>query len=320
MFLRISEPLCLSLVPTYTCSDPSHATFKKSFIFYTEVFTEIIKLRNLEETNSILKNCDEQRQVFTENLQKIRQRPGKKPVHDWRVSVKKIRSFLRLREAITHETWKEEFADTKTLFGIMGKQRDVEMSQGLLAKYQQSGGTELTSFKKSLAADLSLTRKTVTEAVKAYNETGLLLLMEKLRLSLQMIPRPQEKITHAVDENIKNVIVAMQDFKKNAHAIRKLLKDVYYWLKLVPEVKYFDRKQLKLLDTILDRLGQWQDHFVFQRKLKIYRREFLVKPTEEYIASKTLEQDITAMQEKLLVEAEEGVRVLLSKTSTVTIN
>lgn len=271
----------------------------------------------MERSNDILKNIKEQQSVFIENLHKIRQRPGKKAVHDWRVSVKKIRSYLRLREALTHEGWKEEFAETKVLFGVTGRQRDVEMSQGLLTKFQQSKNIQLPLFRKSLASHLTLTRKAVADAVQQYHQTVFLELVGKLDISFQMIMDPVQKISMAVEENMKHAAIAMEQFQKNAHEIRKLLKDVYYWLTLLPEGIYFSKKEMKWLDNILDKLGDWQDLFVFHRKLKGFRKEILVKPETEYRSCKTLEQKVAQLQERLLTEAEADVKQLFSNIKQV---
>ena len=272
----------------------------------------------MDNSNEISRNIEEQQAVFIETLHKIRQRPGKQAVHDWRVSVKKIRSYLRLKEAITHELWKEEFFETRVLFGVMGKQRDVEMSQGLLIKFQKSKNLQLLFFKKHLASNLSLTRKAVVDAVQQYHQTSLLELVDKLELSFQTIPDPEHQIRIVVEENMKQLIAAMEQFKKNAHEIRKLLKDVYYWLKLLPEEFFVSKKEMKLLDTILDKLGQWQDHFVFHRKLKTFRKEILVKPEPEYKGCKMLEQEVAQTQEKLLAEAETKLSNLITNIKQAT--
>lgn len=266
----------------------------------------------MDNLNNILTIINTQQLAFAENLQKIRQRPGKKAVHDWRVAVKHIRSYLRLKNAITNEPWKEGFAETKMLFGIMGKYRDVEMSQALLAKFQKTNTTRFHQFKTQLSGSLTLTRKNLNQAVSQYHETGLLELVNKMQISFQQLTEPEDKIKKAVKENIRKVVTAMEHFKKNAHEIRKLLKDIYYWLKLLPIGCFFANKQMKLLDTILNKLGQWQDYFVFHRKLESFRNEILAKPDVIYSHYKTFENEIEDLMENLLTEAEKETKKLVN--------
>jgi hypothetical protein len=60
--------------------------------------------------NLILKNWLQQEKVFKENLVLSRKRPTKISVHDLRVSIKKMRGYLRLKEELTKDEWKESFS------------------------------------------------------------------------------------------------------------------------------------------------------------------------------------------------------------------
>ena len=64
----------------------------------------------MDEENLILKNGREQERVFIDNLLTCRKRPTKDSVHDLRVAVKRIRSYLRLKKQISGDDWKESLS------------------------------------------------------------------------------------------------------------------------------------------------------------------------------------------------------------------
>jgi len=57
----------------------------------------------MEGSNLILKNWLQQEKIFIDNLMLSRKRPTKISVHDLRVAVKKMRSYLRLKQQFTGE-------------------------------------------------------------------------------------------------------------------------------------------------------------------------------------------------------------------------
>ena len=76
----------------------------------------------------ILKNWLLQEKNFNDNLILSRKRPTKISVHDIRVAVKKMRSYLRLKEELTGDEWKESFLKISALFKSFGRLRDYDMS------------------------------------------------------------------------------------------------------------------------------------------------------------------------------------------------
>jgi CHAD domain-containing protein len=252
--------------------------------------------------NFITQYWDEQCHIFNDNLRLIRQKPSKKAVHDLRVAVKKLRSCLRLREIITAGAWKDSFHDTKTLFSILGKYRDIEMCLSLFSKYNRPKQLPLAAFKQYSKANLSLCRSRIKNAAINYNETGPAGLTALIHSSLLVFTNEelQDKIKECSEIFFKESKQLSDDFKENAHEIRKLLKNVYYWITACPVNPFFDPAGMKTFGKLLDSLGNWQDHFVFQKKLRYFSKEFLVKGTDEYAAAKNLEHTIALSRDELL--------------------
>lgn len=250
----------------------------------------------------ILKSWDEQVLVFTNNLQIIRNRPTKKAVHDIRVSVKKIRAYLRLRQEITGEKWNEQFAGTKILFQTLGKQRDLEMTLALLSKYHRKENTSLIHFKKFLQLNCRLARQWSKRATAEYKEEELQNLTNSFYTSFSPVANEEliNRIREMAEKTLKKLSKLLGSFKKNVHEIRKLLKDLYYWLKACPENPVENLIRLKVLENILRNLGKWQDYFIFLRKLKDFKKEFLVKGSEEFTMTTNCEETMKTLQDELL--------------------
>src|SRR4030095_193437 len=110
-------------------------------------------------TNLILKNWLLQEKLFNENLILSRKRPTKISVHDLRVAVKKMRSYLRLKQQLSGEEWKQSFSKISALFKSFGKLRDYDMSLTLIRKLERKELVSFMFFKEYLSANRSLTRK-----------------------------------------------------------------------------------------------------------------------------------------------------------------
>ena len=274
---------------------------------------------NIDEVMSedlfILKSWDEQIIVFNNNLQTIRHRPAKKSVHDIRVAVKKIRSYLKLRQEFLGENWNEQFSNMKILFQTLGRQRDIEMSLSLLAKYQRKETVLLVHFKKFLQMNCRLTRKWSRQAAANFKDEQLQVLSSVMYESLTALSEEQviNKIREMTIAILKKVRKLSSNFKKNIHAIRKLLKDLYYWLKACPENPVSDLFQIKLLEKILGDLGSWQDYFIFLNKLKDFRKKLSVKGTNEFEMIKSCEEKTKKSQNELLYKIKIRGAVLFLK-------
>src|SRR6187551_4028458 len=102
-----------------------------------KIETTLYFFTSMAGNNLILKNWLQQQKVFNENLILIRKRPTKLSVHDLRVSIKKMRSYLRLKQQFTGEEWKESFSKTSVLFKSFGRLRDYDMSLTLIRKFER---------------------------------------------------------------------------------------------------------------------------------------------------------------------------------------
>jgi hypothetical protein len=134
----------------------------------------------------------------------------------------------------------------------------------------------------------------------------LLLKDDRLTLTQEEL---RNKITGAINRNLANC----RNLYKQPHKLRQYLKEIYYWIKIIQEPLQVEIEYEKELHHILDDFGSWQDHQVFEIKIKHFRKDYLPKLFPEYELLKMLEAAVTEKKEKLLKDAFSKTNRLLRK-------
>ena len=238
----------------------------------------------------ILQNWLNQENIFNNNLEICRKKHSKKAVHDIRVSIKKLRSYIRLCNTITGKDFKPAFQPVVQLFRSFGKLRDNEIALDILKGLNTRHNISSKKFEKYLKVNRSLCSRWAQEDAKLFNDDILPSISESLGTNCIYISSPEmeEKIRMAIDQNMQRTRTFADEFTKQVHKIRKLLKDVYYWSLLHEDLSEASGFTKKELDKILDLLGTWQDYFIFENKLKIFRKSYLQKGDTEFEKIKIL--------------------------------
>jgi CHAD domain-containing protein len=255
----------------------------------------------IKEENILLKTWNEQVKIFSDNLTISQIRPTRKAVHEIRVAMKKMRSYLRLKKKISKEKWREQFTGTLSLFKSFGNLRDVEMSLALTRKYEHKELLSTPVFKNYLSKDRTQSRRVAKQDAKNYNTDELLLFNSQFYLIANKLSndRIYKRVVHLSLEKIDKIKELATHFSKNVHKIRKLLKDLYYWLKICPADIASKSVDLEELDKMLDDLGRWQDHFILREKINVY----LKRSTVEEGNLKEFRKSLLKTQKKLLDKA-----------------
>jgi len=231
-----------------------------------------------------------------------------------RVAVKKLRAYLNLYNLVTEpEEAGLQLVKTETIFNITGKYRDIEISLDLLGSFKNDKKNKYPALRSYLLNALQLTEEKTAAAIKKFNPRELHLIGENIytRLSNESPDAISAKITDVLN---RKLIVIIELFKKSddqPHALRKELKELYYWLTIMPGAVLFSVSQIKKLDKILDLLGSWQDHQVLLTRTKHFRKDFIAKKTEEHTSYKKLAKHLEAKSEKLLGSANLRLKKLL---------
>src|SRR5688572_1104150 len=265
-----------------------------------KIETTLYFFTSMASNNLILKNWLLQEQNFNDNLILSRKRPTKISVHDIRVAVKKLRSYLRLKEEITGAKWKESFLKISALFKSFGRLRDYDMSLILMRKLERKELLSFIFFKEYLSVNRSLTRKWAKQDALKFNDQESDVFNQQFNFLQSSDEEVCEKIIQLSALKIKKVKTLAKHFQKNAHEIRKQLKDVYYWLKICPKDPGFIN--IRVLHRILSYLGNWQDHFILKKKIKQYIQD-LPKRNEEKVMLKNFEKKLVHSQKEVLDRA-----------------
>jgi CHAD domain-containing protein len=212
-------------------------------------------------------------------LQQLKQQNSKEEVHDIRVLIKHFRAYCRLYENILQKKKGcGTLAATKVFFSVLGRQRDLEMSLELLSSFEKETGKYYLAFKDFIAGNLMKAKLEADQSVSGFQLNEIIKTGEEIKLRLS--PFAEDKIVSGIKKECRNTIsktrLLAEDFEKNAHMIRKLLKRLGYWLKLLPEQKLLNKKETDLLTALLDDLGQWQDN------------RMLIKEIDSFLQTKTL--------------------------------
>jgi len=105
----------------------------------------------MDNSSFILLYWRKEQKEFKKNFEILRSRPDKNAVHDIRVSIKKLRACLKLYSLIGEkDKWQTLFTETKKLFSILGKERDIEVCIELISGYEQESGENLIFIKDDL--------------------------------------------------------------------------------------------------------------------------------------------------------------------------
>ncbi len=260
----------------------------------------------------LIQHWKKQQNTFTANLILLKSKSENNAIHDWRVSVKKLRSYLKLFFLILERKFdKDWLSKSEKLFRITGKLRDISMSQFLLDEAEKKNNVKYSSFKSYLNYSFTVTQKRTDLTIHSFDDNELLKAYEYILLELSNIndEKLQERTVDIIFKQIKKISELLKNFsQKNAHELRKLMKDLLYWATISPFPVPNITDRLNNLGNITDKFGNWQDMNVFLTKIKYFRSDLLPKKTEEYLLYKTLEKRLKKKNKVHLQKAEKAAK------------
>jgi CHAD domain-containing protein len=265
-------------------------------------------------SNLILRHWKKQQQIFLHNHAILKKQIDPEAIHDLRVAIKKLRSYLKLYVIICEQAdWKTDFSETEKLFSILGKYRDVEMNYNLVAAYADENLAAYPSLLSHFSANLRIAADWVRRIVDEYESDELKAFSDKLNSGLSKFTNNQiqDEIQKIIREDLKKAIPHFKKLRENTHEVRKHLKDIFYWLELCPPEVIYSTLQRKKLHKILDGLGDWQDNEVLLIKVKHFRKDYMAKEADEYNDLKQLEKFIKNKKGDLLNNIENKMKTFL---------
>jgi len=269
----------------------------------------------MPDENPILIYWTSELQAFTKNLLSLKEQINEDAIHDLRVAIKKLRSCFKIySDLIKKKPRKELAAGVSSLFSILGRHRNIEMSKKLLLSL---GGKNATLLKPILVY-LQLLQDQASEysrpLIQQFQPGKLETLTNEIRTGLQDLNNEAilSGANEIVDSSLKKVEDDLKHFKERSHLVRKQLKDVFYQSKMFHGKSLLTKPQLKNLDTILDHLGNIQDHEVLILNLKNFRKTILSNKLKEYSMIKRIEGRVKKKKDDLLEKAYLSTEELIS--------
>lgn len=257
--------------------------------------------------NFISSNWKAQLEIFKTNLVICRRRPTRDTVHDLRVAIKQMRCYLRLKKKLDGEKWKKKFSSTSALFRSVGKFRDFDVSLTLTRNFEYKNPPPNISFRHFLSANRNFARRLARQDAINFKESEPEIFSNQFNIITRISTEKDvyEKILNTAMDKIRKVKILDNQFQHNAHKIRKLLKDVFYLLKILPAEKPQNIINLQKLDKVLNLLGNYQDHFTLKEKIKDFTKENITK-NEESEALKRIDKKLASVQKNLIEKAKKN--------------
>jgi len=262
----------------------------------------------------LIRHWKKELQVFHKNLLLLQNSSNPEAIHDLRVSIKKLRSYSKLYSALFKNDQPIPFlAETKKLFSVLGKQRNIEISLELLNQFKAKG--LLPSIQKHFEFYLEETKQRSSSALREYKADGLRSLTIDIEKTVSDIDDEtiKPRLLKLIRSSINEVRRLVKDFDKNYHLVRKKLKDIFYWSDIFPTDLYFSKQELKTLKSILDDLGNLQDHEVLRTNVQHYRQIVVAKGCSEYGKAKKLEESVNREKQELLDRADKMISAVLER-------
>ncbi len=191
-------------------------------------------------------------------------------IHKFRVEYKKLRAFFRMLSQAKGTAQKIKIPKPlKQAYAIAGRLRDLQLQQQLLTK---------TSGKKGAAFLQNKIDTTKTALLKAISKNPVSISKKKTSILLpDKYPLRCFKIFIQTKQSSANGIVSKKQLADAGfHAIRKIIKDLFYNLQLYKGDEYkklsrliYKEKNEKYFKQLLNELGRLQDKCVAIALLKI---------------------------------------------------
>ncbi|MDJ1506435.1 CHAD domain-containing protein [Xanthocytophaga agilis] len=238
-------------------------------------------------TKSILTQWNKQHNSFEKSLAVVQKELSSRAVHQLRVSIKKLRAFIKLTELVTKEKeHSERLPSTSYLFRMLGKYRELDLQLAAVSD------ADCPVFKSHLQHLKMQTAHEIKAMLTHFQEKEITKLdtIIKTHLETKADKQALKKTKQYIREKDKNTQNQKEYFAKNTHLIRKRLKNIGYWLQVIPDQKILRQSTLKKLHQIVSMLGLAHDAQVLGIRIKHFRKDYLVKGNSEIKILQQLER------------------------------
>jgi CHAD domain-containing protein len=229
-----------------------------------------------QEHLSINQFLETQLALFREHFVITRQNNDEEAIHKMRLAIKRIRTIHKLKKHLHLQTilTEEFYLILKSVFAASGKLRDIQVHQGLLAKYAD----KLRFSFSGLAEFLVETEKSTIDSLK--QAISGVTFEQDSQLQTDNLDKEQQPENCNIEAEIIDYIKCKISFiemllfghhnEENVHEIRKQVKQLYYILQFVKG--YCQRScladyDLAAIDDLGNNLGSWHDRVVLKDRI-----------------------------------------------------
>ncbi len=232
-----------------------------------------------EGENSIEQYLADEFRKLEVNLRKAWSLFDEAAIHDFRVSLKKLRAVMAFikKYGLSKQEFGSFLKGLKPVFKSGGRLRDLQVNHQLIRDYEKKSGNNFVSFRAFISREILL----VEEDFKHISKKAIQL-SEKLEQSdlLNGVKAKENEIQNAskifLGKSFKKASrILLSDIPEKArfHRIRKILKKARFVFEMNLDQEgstmdhYAHLNSLKDLESIL---GTWHDSISFQVELKSY--------------------------------------------------
>jgi CHAD domain-containing protein len=222
-------------------------------------------------TTAVIEYYNKHRQLILDNLRLSAGRDNIDPVHDMRVSFKRLKILLQFLEILSDGKVKakDEYAHFNKFYKISGKLRDLHVQKLLLDFYIESKGRSYIEYSDFLSDCIQESNNKYQAALREFDtsffEKNFDQLFESIliKTSDKMIIGAAEKILNSKSIGMRKSYRQGKD-EKRFHEIRRSLKDLQYLNNMLkdelPVEKALNVDSNKLTEAG-QLLGSWHDKF-----------------------------------------------------------
>lgn len=260
----------------------------------------------MDGSSIILSHWQKEVDEFNKNLLLLRARFVPDAVHDLRVAIKKLKSYLTFSFAfIERRNVEPLFVSTTELFAVLGRYRNIDISRQLVLKYAGKNPKPITHLLVYLETLQEQTAEFSRAAIDNYDNGDLLRLTGLLEEKLKEV-NPEEierELGKSIGSSLKDAHRNGRHFNDKYHLVRKDLKAVLYASKILRKKSPLNSSQVASIDKVLNQLGNIQDHTMLLRNLKNFRKAIVARGMPEYDRVEKLESVAKKRKDTLLKSA-----------------
>lgn len=226
---------------------------------------------------------------------RVLQRSSEARIHSLRVAIKRLRALVHMLKSLSPQVDPPKRAERrlKTMFKAAGRVREAQVMSGLVARYKDVPAAHRSRFQHRLAKRMEGAMERIPKVVRKADGR----MNERLAGYLQRASgalaegREAAAMRRYADAELEcaRVLLATGDAEEVLHEMRKHVKKAWYALRLLKGSARY-RTEIDILDTVQQRLGQWQDHHILKTELEGWKGGGKARATLMAATNKQLER------------------------------